>query len=53
LFEGGFEVFDDFLGENIGIGKAVGVFEAFIPSAKHYTGINFFPGGFKIAIICS
>jgi hypothetical protein len=30
LFEGGFEVFDDFLSENVGIGKAVGVFEAFV-----------------------
>jgi len=27
LFEGGFEVVDDFLGENVGIGKIVGVFE--------------------------
>jgi len=30
LFEGGFEVLDDFLGENVGIGKIVGVFEAFV-----------------------
>jgi len=30
LFEGGFEVFDDFLGENVGVGQIVGVFEAFI-----------------------
>jgi len=29
LFEGGFEIVDDFLGENVGIGKIVGVFEAF------------------------
>jgi hypothetical protein len=28
LFEGGFEVVDDFLGENVGIGEIVGVFEA-------------------------
>jgi hypothetical protein len=28
LFEGGFEVFDDFLSENIGIGKIVALFEA-------------------------
>ena len=28
--ECGFEVFDDFLGENVGIGKVVGVFKAFI-----------------------
>jgi len=26
LFEGGFEVFDDLLGENIGIGEVVGFF---------------------------
>jgi len=30
LFEGGFEVVDDFLSENVGIGKIVGVFETFI-----------------------
>jgi hypothetical protein len=30
LFEGGFEVVDDFLGEYIGIWKIVGVFEAFV-----------------------
>lgn len=30
LFEGGFEVFDDFLGQNIGIWEVVGFFEAFI-----------------------
>jgi hypothetical protein len=30
LFEGGFEVIDDFLGENVGIGKIVGVFEALV-----------------------
>jgi hypothetical protein len=28
LFEGGFEIIDDFLGENVGIGKIVEVFEA-------------------------
>ena len=27
LFEGSFEVFDDFLGENVGIGQVVGFFE--------------------------
>jgi len=32
LFEGGFEVFDDFLGENIG--EIVGLFEALAPSQK-------------------
>ena len=30
LFEGGFEIFDDLLGENIGIGEIVGFFEAFV-----------------------
>lgn len=30
LFEGGFEVFDDFLRENVGIGKVVGSFAAFV-----------------------
>jgi len=30
LFEGGSEVFDDFLGENIGIGKVVGFFKVFV-----------------------
>jgi hypothetical protein len=30
LFEGGFEVFDDFLGENMGIGEIVGFFEVFV-----------------------
>jgi hypothetical protein len=30
LFESGFEVFDDLLGENIGIGEIVGFFEAFV-----------------------
>jgi hypothetical protein len=28
--EGGFEVVDDFLGEHVGIGKILGLFEAFI-----------------------
>jgi hypothetical protein len=30
LFERGFEVVDGFLGENVGIGKIVGDFEAFV-----------------------
>ena len=34
MFEGGFEVFDDLLGENIGIGEVVGFFEAFIPEPE-------------------
>jgi hypothetical protein len=28
LFQGGFEVFEDFLGENVGIRKVVGFVEA-------------------------
>jgi hypothetical protein len=34
LFEGGVEVFDDFLSENVGIGKIVGVFEAFVSATE-------------------
>ena len=30
MFEGGFEVLDDFLRENVGIGEIVGVFESFV-----------------------
>jgi hypothetical protein len=30
LFEGGFEVFADFFSENVGGGKVVGFFEAFV-----------------------
>jgi hypothetical protein len=30
LFEGGLEIFDDFLGEYVGIRKVVGLFEAFV-----------------------
>jgi hypothetical protein len=30
LFEDGFKVFDDFLSENVGIGKVVGFFQAFV-----------------------
>jgi hypothetical protein len=30
LLEGGFEVVADLLGENVGIGKIIGVFEAFV-----------------------
>jgi len=30
LFEGGFEIFDDFLGEDIRIGEIVGFFEAIV-----------------------
>ena len=35
LFEGGFEVFDDFLGENIEIGKVVGFSKALISEAEN------------------
>jgi hypothetical protein len=34
LFEGGFEVVDDFLGEDVGVGEIVGVFEAFVSQPK-------------------
>jgi hypothetical protein len=34
LFEGGFEVVDDFLGEDVGVGEIVGVFEAFVSEPK-------------------
>jgi hypothetical protein len=30
LFEGGFEVFDDFLGQNVGVGEVIGFFECFV-----------------------
>ena len=30
LFEGGFEIFNDFLGQNVGIGEVVGLFEALV-----------------------
>jgi hypothetical protein len=35
LFEGGFEVFDDFLGENVGIRWIVRLFEAFISQSEN------------------
>jgi len=34
VFEGGFEVFDDFLGESIRVGEIVGFFQAFIVLQK-------------------
>jgi hypothetical protein len=30
LFEGGFKVFDNFLGENVGLWEVIGLFEAFV-----------------------
>jgi hypothetical protein len=30
LFEGSFKIFDDFLGEHVGIGRVIGLFEAFV-----------------------
>jgi hypothetical protein len=30
LFEGGFEVFDDLLGENVGVGRLSDSFQAFV-----------------------
>jgi len=35
LFESGFEVVDDFLGENVGFGKIVGVFEPFVSEPEN------------------
>jgi hypothetical protein len=35
LPEGGFEVVDDFLGKNVGIGEIVGVFEAFVSESEN------------------
>ncbi len=34
LFEGGFEIVDDFQGKNVGIGKIVGFYEAFVSEPK-------------------
>jgi hypothetical protein len=34
LFKVGFEIFDDFQGENVGIGKVVGFFEAVVSEPK-------------------
>jgi hypothetical protein len=34
LFEGGFEVVDDFLSKNVRIGKIVGFFQAFVPEPE-------------------
>jgi hypothetical protein len=33
-FDDDFDVIDDFLGENVGIGKVVGAFEAFVPEPE-------------------
>jgi hypothetical protein len=35
LLEGGFEVFDDFLSEDIGVGKVVGLFQAFVAEPEN------------------
>jgi len=35
LLEGGFEVFDDFLSEHVGIGKIVGIFQAFVSEPEN------------------
>jgi hypothetical protein len=35
LFQGGFEVFDDFLRENVRIGKVVGLFEGFVSAPEN------------------
>jgi len=38
LFQSAFEVFDDFLGENVGIGEIVGFFEAFVSEPEDVPG---------------
>jgi hypothetical protein len=38
LFQSGFEVFDDFLGNNVWIGDVVGFFEAFVSQRKSRAG---------------
>jgi len=40
LFEGGFELFDDFLGEAIGIGKVVGLFAGFLAILIHLRNVG-------------
>jgi hypothetical protein len=40
LFEGGFEVFDDFLGEDVGTRALVGFFEAFISEPEDVDSID-------------
>jgi len=39
LFEGGFEVLDDFLGENIRIREVVGFFEALVPKPENVEAV--------------
>jgi hypothetical protein len=34
LFEAGFDVFDNFLGENVGIRKIVGAFKRFVSARR-------------------
>jgi len=36
VFEGGVEVFDDFLGKNVGVGDIVGFFHAVISERKDF-----------------
>jgi hypothetical protein len=35
LFQGGFEVFDDFLGDNVRLGEIVGLFQAFVSEPEN------------------
>jgi len=39
LFEGGFAVFDDFLGENIRIREVVGLFEALVTQPEYVEAV--------------
>ena len=41
LFEGGFEIFDDFPGEYVGIGEVVGFFGAFL-AEREQIEVGFF-----------
>ena len=39
LFEGGFEIFDDFLSDNVRIGKIVGFFEALVDVEADFVAV--------------
>jgi len=39
LFEGGFAVFDDFLGENIAVREVVGFFKALVPEPANVEAV--------------
>ena len=39
LFPGRFEVFDDLLGKNAGIGEIVGLFQALVPEPENFEAV--------------